>query len=451
MTAVTIVSGVSNPGDVTNIPGISIYHTGVTLVDYNATTAVGGFISLTSSTAGLRVLSIYVDESNNVIIFGDAIGVGALAIKLDSTGALSLSDKITPASNARSTPDGTGNLYATFTNIDSCCYYYPELVKLSSSFVKLAGVYNGYGDGYGGPGQPVVDSSGNIWVNQYDGYCGNALFKFDSALSTITEYYYGDASGYFSINGYAFTSTNNLINIGGYVDYCSYNFVPVAFSVSATNPTGTPNWGITGTVYEGKTFAVVKVDTSNNIYISLVCPTVPTFNTLIKINSSGSLPLAWQYTYTGINGFYNFALDSSNNVYVVGTNNTNGFTIIKVNSSGTLVYSRKLTPAVGYISDFAGTPVITISGNYIYITASYYPPTGVPQVLTIKVPTDGTGTQSISVGGYSFTYAVGTVTASVATESFTTTPISYSGGSIGAVASFTSVSSLTASTAVTVL
>jgi hypothetical protein len=416
---------------------------------------VGGFLSLTSSGASnLKVLSIYVDASGNVIIFGDYAGIGALALKLDSTGALSLSDQLTPAQNARAIPDGSGNLYATLMNIQyfCCCgYSYAEVVKLSSSFSKLAGICNGYGNGAGGIGPPILDASGNLWVNQYDGSCGNALFKYDPTLTTITEYYFAYCGGFFSVNGFAVTSTNNLITSGGVVETCGYSYTPFIFSVPVATPTATQNWAITGTVYNNFTFLTAKVDSSNNVYVTGAYAAAPTQNWVGKISASGSLPLAWQYTFTGIFQITNFAIDSSANIYAVATNATNGFTIIKLNSSGAIQFSRKLTPSTGSISSFAGTPNITIDGSYIYIAATYVPPTGGSKVLAFKVPTDGTGTKTISVGGYNFTYAIGSVTASAATESFTTATAQNASVAVTAGAGVTSVSSLTASTAVTVL
>ena len=100
------------------------------------------------------------------------------------------------------------------------------------------------------------------------------------------------------------------------------------------------------------------------------------------------------------------AIDSSGNVYGVGYESTNNtLCIVKINSSGTLQWARKLsnnnTPS--YLNPASS---ISISGSRFTValnpaTALFSP----VKLLVFSAPTDGTGTGSFSNSGKTWTYA----------------------------------------------
>jgi hypothetical protein len=401
-----------------------------------------------------------VDSAGNVVTFGirSVTDNNAYALKLTSSGAFSTAKYFYPAYyGAQAVKDSSDNYYVADISVQIICcatVYYYEVLKLDSSLNKIGGTHTNLGGGYASPtANPIIDSSGNIWLPAYEisaYYSGIA--KFNPALNSSTSYglYYntGCDKAYFA--SVAATSSTSFIGAGGravttYCGCCSYNtYTPLLQSFSTTNPLATPNWQVTTTSTNTVTgFTTAAIDSSGNIYTNLL-------NDLFKFNSSGVLQ--WKYSYTGITDIRSIAFDSSGGIYVVGENPFSGVTILRIQDNGstaTIDYSRTLTPATGSISFQAGyyNNYMIVSGSTMYITAAYS-----GKQLTFKVPTNGTLTGIISVGGVNFTYAAGATTQSTATSTFTTTnyPMA-SSGTTTLSTSLISPSALTPSQAVTVL
>ena len=472
MAGVTVASGVTDPGDVTIISGVSIFHTGVTLVDFNG----GGptppttvyFLSRTSSALDLQPSSLSIDSSGNISVFGlnGSSGLGGvnsgLLIKLTPSGGLSVSDTLNPANgNSYGVQDSSGNYYIayTFASFYCCCGYiyyddYSDLIKLDSSFNRIGELLNTVGYTYYPFKPPFLDNSGNIWT-QVDFYGDSyylSLIKYNSALTSITSYDYNVSFTYW-INtlAAAVTSTNQLIAAGTYLDAsgCGTSAYALIQSVPTATPSATPTWTLWDASGSIGDFNAIALDSSNNIYASLRYYNFPSNNWLGKINANGTLPLAWQRTYIGITRILSMATDSSDNVYAIGlTTSGTALAIIKVSSSGTLSFSRTLTAASGPI----GSPTIKVNGDIMYISAVYYTAAATRDVLVFKAPTDGTLTQTVSVGGVNFTYALGGITSSTPSVTLSSRAgIPFTATALPTQVVTSTVNSLTASQAVTVL
>ena len=158
----------------------------------------------------------------------------------------------------------------------------------------------------------------------------------------------------------------------------------VSYAVSPVNDrvvivqlssSGVVNWQRTVYYSAGASYPTnisdLKVDsTGANIYI-VVSGGGEGFCYVLKISSAGSL--VWQRGIDGENiiGSPNgttIALDSSNNVFItVNSNNTTfGFAIIKINSSGTLVFCNVLEPN-SLLNNSGGSNTL-IAGSTLYVT-----------------------------------------------------------------------------------
>jgi hypothetical protein len=157
---------------------------------------------------------------------------------------------------------------------------------------------------------------------------------------------------------------------------------PIVDSIGSVKVLG---WGAFGSPYfvadltaptgEGK-FDDVTLDSSGNIYA------VGNYNngsngSIVKFSSSGSI--LWQKTISGTSiQCYDVKTDSSNNVYVVGIENSDAF-LVKLNSSGTVQWGKKLNASTGaqnfgvFIdpSDNIYTTALGTSGTYDNLVAKY--------------------------------------------------------------------------------
>ena len=148
----------------------------------------------------------------------------------------------------------------------------------------------------------------------------------------------------------------------------------------------------------------ITTDSSGDVYI---CAD----NSVQKFNSAGTLQ--WQRTIaTGVAyrsvAFSKLTIDSSNNIYAVGTmTDTQSTTyyyavIVKYNSSGTLQWTRVLYRSSGSNPQVFGNAISidNTNGNF-YISGK---DTGGPYLLTAKLPIDGTLTGSYSQASPAVTY-----------------------------------------------
>jgi hypothetical protein len=236
-------------------------------------------------------------------------------------------------------------------------------------------------------------------------------------------------------NAVALDSTGNVY-MAGSTTYGGQN----AAALVKYNNAGILQWQVclSGTASGNlNQFNGIVIDSSNNIYVCGQAwnPSVSVqVGVVAKYNSSGTL--LWQrqlYSSSNSNTFGGLALDSSENVYAVGSGRVYSGVIVKYNSAGVLQWQRRVTGS--YSSGIVGVYLSSIkfdssgamcSGGYVYAN-------GVNQnMLIIKLPSDGTLTGTYLVNGIEITYEVGNHTEAAlsftpATSTMTSLTINYIG------------------------
>lgn len=175
----------------------------------------------------------------------------------------------------------------------------------------------------------------------------------------------------------------------------------------------------------------VAVDASNNIYATgywYDTQTVPPYNPnkyrrfTVKYDSSGTLQWQRELSGTGNEVGYAIAVDSSSNVYTIGSSasSSGGTVVVKYSSSGTLQWQR-------YISN---TSLGGSDGGIACYGSSYgFTAIGSGALLSGRLPSDGTKTGSYSVGGTTYDYAASSLTD--AAGSMTSTTSSFTDSAFG--------------------
>jgi hypothetical protein len=293
--------------------------------------------------------------------------------------------------------DTSGNVYVT-TGYDGGIFVF----KLSSTgtltWQKKYVQANLDGNGI------AVDTSGNVIITgqqfngaNYDGlivkYNSAGTLQWANKLASNSpatyDYLYGpstDSSGNIYTGGFSFITTpNNML--------------------TKYNSSGTLQWQrkINGNGTGSHPIYSTAVDSSSNIYATGYCSTTAGNAWFIaKWNSSGTIQWQNKITTSGYSSLgTELAIDSSGNVYTYGYVNqasASYYTIVKVNSSGTIQWQRTLNN-----SDFSSYPTgISTDGTYVYLTMNANNNT---YILNIKLLADGTGTGTFVFGGKTYTYA----------------------------------------------
>jgi hypothetical protein len=289
----------------------------------------------------------------------------------------------------------------------------------------------------------AVDSSNNVYAtgSYYDGSFNRlTLYKINSSGTTLIKQ--GYTTAWFINPNRLFIDSSGSVLVAGRGN----NGNPIrAFLAKISADLATISWSDLRNDPSGSSLEYTGVwsDSSNNVYVTGSVGTGVSY--IAKFNSSGTLQ--WEKTFdalgsTNSNSDYPYGGiygDSSGNVYVSGTNTTvnasKGVTaqyagfLAKYNSSGTLQWTRSISPSVaGTVSNYG--VVIDASGRII--TGSYQSQnsggTSVDTLL-LALPTDGTKTGSFTVGGRGFNYASTTSTESSITTNTTTATLTANGSS----------------------
>ena len=157
----------------------------------------------------------------------------------------------------------------------------------------------------------------------------------------------------------------------------------------------------------------LALDTSGNVYAAGYSNPNPGNGVLVKLNSSGAVQ--WQ-RYIGSSGdrsTYGLACDSNDNVYVIGKDSTNqssgrDFLIVKINSSGTVQWKRSFGATGRYSNGYAiavdSKDNIVVSGSSYFVPGTHTGGYDYQNILIARFLSDGTGTGTYSLNGYSFVY-----------------------------------------------
>lgn len=363
---------------------------------------------------------VCVDASNNLYANGAIQGQsGGLFVKVNSSGTLVTTKRYSafaayaPDYPCQMVVDSSSNIY-TAINYNNV----PGLLKTDSSFtfssgcqfLPVSGADSAQSTGL------VQDSSGNIYWTQLGANNGSGLYSAALArLNSSLAYQSSQAHPY----GYTTTQNGGVAIDGSGNYYVSTN----GNDVYKYNSSNTIQWitRLSGS-FNGKAIAC---DSSGNTYVvgnngggtGVYC-------ILVKLNSSGAVQwsrkLTEATTYGGVPN--KVIVGSDGNIYVCGRvpvsayNYYRGF-IAKYNSSGTIQWQRYVyNPNVGsfYISGVGVQDVVYSSVGLAITGAVKNNANDYSNFLIGLIPADGAGVNTYSVGGVSVTYVASTNTEAAA-------------------------------------
>jgi len=313
--------------------------------------------------------SVATDSSDNIVVVGqtDSDGAGSadtIIAKYNSSGVLQW----------ERTLGGTSSDYANGVTIDS------------SDNIIIAGRCSS--DGAGGA---------DFLIAKYN---PSGVLQWDKTLG---------GTGTDIANGVAIDSSDNIIVVGQ--SNSDGNFYDTV--VAKYNSSGSLQWdrvyGINGA--HNEIGFDVAVDSSDNIIIVGYTPAVGAGSNdafIAKYNSSGSLQWDRVLGGTGSEIGYGVAIDSSDNIIIAGRTDSDGAgsndcLIAKYNSSGVLQWDRTLG---GTGQDMANDVAIDSSNNIIVVGRTDADGAGGIDFLIAKLPSDG----SLEGTYGAFTYAEAVLT-----------------------------------------
>lgn len=245
----------------------------------------------------------------------------------------------------------------------------------------------------------AVDSGGNVYVcGVSDAGAGNMCFiaKYDTSGAIQWQRTLGTGTNATQGKGVAVDASGNVY-ISGFRGDTYQGFI------AKYNTSGAIQWQRVLGGYAPMN--AIALDSSANVYVGGDAGAGGV--QFAKYDTSGTIQ--WQRQLTGGGyGARGVAVDTSGNVYSCGSNNSGAstdFEIAKYNTSGTIQWQRRLGGASG---DYGNA--VFASGSHVYVCGEATVSGASSDFLFAKLPDDGSLTGTYSVGGFSVTYAVSTLT-----------------------------------------
>jgi hypothetical protein len=273
-----------------------------------------------------------------------------------------------------------------------------------------------------GEGAIRVDSSGNVYVTNYEKTTGSLmtiLSKFDSNGNPLWHRQLGNGSSDVSIQPLALDSSSNVYVAGYFVSGSS-----AAAAVMKFDTNGNHQWTTSldnSSVWDAF-LNEVQVDSSGNVYALGFSDNGGRRSFIVKLNSSGSVQ--WQKTIgAGVGewiGPGSMVMDGTTlyfNMFGPVVESNNVISIVALNLSGVKQFERQFR----YYGQNLYSQKISIIGNHIYVPG--YSPFG----FAFKVPKDGSKTGTYNSFGNVVTY---TNSATQLVEQNTTYSVSSGGISV---------------------
>ena len=393
------------------------------------------WISEIGSVYQTRTLSSVIDSSGNIysVSYTTEFGSdnGKIITKYSKTGSIQWQRILYGASgvgnNAFITRDKTNdNIYIAFNTISGSTKCI-EIAKLDSIGTIISrNTISLTDDANNLIGTEITnikcDSSGNVYVACSFTYNVNAtpcgLIKIDSSGVVQWRRAIGGTVAVPPQSHLAIDSSGNIY-IVLFIDF--YNFI-VKYS-----PSGTLLWQVK---IGGDTEVLrgIAVDSANNIYVvGNVTSNLVVSSIVLKYTSSGTLQ--WQRKLSTSVAF-SVAIDSSNGIYITGYSSESRpykIMIAKYNDAGSLLYQRQLF-ATSNTLDMSAYD-ITIGSNNEMCLSGYKWVNDIYKRLTIRLPIDGSLAGSYGEYTYEPSNLIGTTPAFTSTASsltqLTTIGISY--------------------------
>lgn len=217
----------------------------------------------------------------------------------------------------------------------------------------------------------VYDSTGNIYAIGGDGNNGviTYLTKFDNTGNIIWQKSFDYSSYYKSGDAIAIDNNDNVLITINYEDVLN---VMVLLQIS---PSGTINWQ-TQLDNSGTTVGSdIAVDSSNNIYVVGFTDAVGAgFNDILLAKFDNSGTIQWQRTLGGSGNDYGWsvAIDSLDNVYIAGE--SDGYILMaKYDNTGSIQWQKTIGPQTG---SYLSASITVDSIDNVYIVAKLLQPFG---------------------------------------------------------------------------
>ena len=354
---------------------------------------------------------IEVDSSSNVHIVGRTASYSkGFVLQLNGSGVIQWERNIGSSNsqyyNAVAT-DSSGNVYAAGRTNDAGQGGYDFLIaKYNSSGTEQWQITFGTNSPHTEEAWGIdVDSSGNVYVSgQYmisgTAYNGWAIAKFNSSGSLQWQKYLYSGSG-----DYAFKLAYSS---GGDVYVCGQatagqggdDAVVAKFDGSSGNLLWQRGLG----AGSSQNWRNIAIDSSNNIY--LIGSDGANSKALVaKYSSSGTIQWQKYFGHGGWQSGFGIAIDSSDKIYISGTTDNNAGPgggassfIAKLDTSGDLEWQRSL----GSTQSDGDNTQISVDDTHFYVTTRTASGSqSGDNILVAKLPVDGSGS-----GTYGdFTYA----------------------------------------------
>jgi hypothetical protein len=347
--------------------------------------------------------AVAVDASDNIYVAGNisTLGGGIPVAKYDSEGFIQWQIKIGNSGSSLANGiavDSSGNIYIVGTVPSSRAY----IAKLNNSGVMQWQYYltaGSYSD-------VIIDNNGDIIA--VGGFAGTVYFhRWDTSGTLLTQravYTTFGSNNVYSIvqditGNYIIGASTSATGNDGYIVIfnASYNFTNDA-------QVGTANGYVSGIV----------TDSAGDIYCAINETSAGASSLFIIMKLNTSLVTQWARQLSNVTGAEvcnDIAIDSAGNVYGVGYFNalgTQDILIAKYDSAGVIQWQRQLT-ATGTQNALSVT--INNQGD-IVVTGNE-----ANDLLLAVLPSDGSKTGTYIVGGVTFTYSAGTMTAGTSSAS----------------------------------
>lgn len=241
------------------------------------------------------------------------------------------------------------------------------------------------------------------------------LFQINTSGTVLWSKRYGNTSGgatfYFKGVAASATGTSNAV---GYYTSAPTNYI----TFIQTDSSGNSQWTNYSVRQNNDQAYAVTLDGSSNLYITGYSRYLSDDIYVAKCNSSGALQWSKILASPSFQNGYGqgIATDSSNNVYVIGYSSSI-LVLAKYDSSGNLQWQRTITQSsgttIGYGIKIDSSGDICICGSVT--------PSSTNHMFIARLPADGSGVGTYTIGGYSYTYAA---------SSYADTAISVSSGPI---------------------
>jgi len=406
------------------------------------------FLSVLGGASADEGAGVALDSSNNAYVLGFTGSTGAgsndfLLAKYDTSFAVAFQRTLGGASvdNGKSVAvDSSDNSYVTGITQSVSASQDFLLAKYNSSGTiqwqrSLGGASND------NPNSIAVDSANNIYVVGETKSTGAGEFdfliaKYNSSGTIQFQKSLGGVNREFG-QGIAIDSANNFYAIG-FTESAGAGSKDLF--LAKYDSSGSIQWQrVLGGASsdEGK---AVAVDSSDNIYVLAETESTGAGSLdflLAKYDSSGTIQ--WQRVLGGASLEFaeSIALDSSDNVYVLGWTNSAGagsfdFLLAKYNSSGTIQWQRLL----GGVGDDRSSSIAVDSLDNLYVLGfTESTGAGSADFLLAKLPNDGSLEGTYSLDGNNIIYQASSLTAATSSLTAATSSLTSATSSLTAATS----------------